>query len=454
MTDLKTISLVLPVRNEAELIREQLQRLQCYREKGHEVIVIDGGSRDATVEQTKGLVDRCEVSPAGRSNQMNHGASEAKGDILLFLHADTELPINADECVCNALSAQNSRWGWFDVRLSNPRLAYQVVASMMNSRARLTSVSTGDQALFVDRKLFVEIGGFPQLALMEDIAISKVLRRLGRPASPLGLVTTSSRRWEENGLISTILLMWRLRFLYFIGVKPQRLREMYYPSHTEQATAPDVAIAHPRSRIVVLAREPLLGHVKSRLASEIGAQGALAVYQGMLARLGLLLSRGEIATWDLWVTSNCSHKEFLSICNKKNIFLQNGKDLGARMDSAIAQTLLEKNVESVILIGTDCPALTTGYLDQALLALESGVDVVLGPAEDGGYVLVGMRRPIAAVFEDIPWGTDQVMDKTLEALKANGLSYKLLDTLWDVDRPEDLARLQLLEPPLNWKLGP
>ena len=231
MTDLKTISVVLPVRNEARLIREQLQRLQCYRAKGHEVIVIDGGSVDATVEQTKGLVDRCEVSAAGRSNQMNHGASQAKGDILLFLHADTELPINADECISNALSGQDSRWGWFDVTLSKPRLTYQVVALMMNLRARLTSVSTGDQALFVERELFQEVGGFAPLALMEDIAISKVLRRRGSPARPAGLVTTSSRRWEENGLISTVLLMWRLRFLYFMGVKPQTLAEMYYPSH-------------------------------------------------------------------------------------------------------------------------------------------------------------------------------------------------------------------------------
>jgi rSAM/selenodomain-associated transferase 2 len=228
---LKTISLVLPVRNEAGLIREQLQRLQCYRAKGHEVIVIDGGSRDATVEQTAGLVDSCEVSAAGRSKQMNHGASGAKGDILLFLHADTELPANADERICEALSAQDICWGWFDVTLSKPRFAFRVVASMMNLRARLTSVATGDQALFVERELFQEIGGFPQLALMEDIAISKLLRRRGRPASPVGLVTTSSRRWEENGLISTILLMWRLRLLYFLGVKPQRLREMYYPSH-------------------------------------------------------------------------------------------------------------------------------------------------------------------------------------------------------------------------------
>lgn len=219
------------MRNEAGLIREQLQRLQCFREKGHELIVIDGGSVDGTVEQTEGLVDSCEISVAGRSNQMNHGASRAKGDILLFLHADTVLPAEADQRIGEALSAQDCRWGWFDVRLSKSSPAFRVVATMMNLRARLTSVATGDQALFVERGLFQEIGGFPQLPLMEDIAISKVLRRSGRPASPAGLATTSSRRWEENGLISTILLMWKLRFLYFVGVEPLRLREMYYPKH-------------------------------------------------------------------------------------------------------------------------------------------------------------------------------------------------------------------------------
>lgn len=228
---MKTISFILPVRNEAGLIREQLQHLQCYREDGHELIVIDGGSEDATVEQTSGLVDRCEVSAPGRSNQMNRGASMAKGDVLLFLHADTQLPTKAAQRVFDALASQNSRWGWFDVRLSNPRLAFRVVGSMMSSRARLTSVSTGDQALFVQRELFQHIGGFPQLELMEDVAVSKLLRRQGKPSRPEGLAITSSRRWEENGLISTILLMWKLRFLYFLGVQPLRLREMYYPSH-------------------------------------------------------------------------------------------------------------------------------------------------------------------------------------------------------------------------------
>ena len=217
--------------NEAELIREQLQRLQCYRAKGHELIVIDGGSLDGTLEQAEGLVDSYGTGPAGRSQQMNQGAALASGDILLFLHVDTVLPVVADECIDEALAAKGRRWGWFDVTLSNAGLAFRLVASMMNLRARLTSVATGDQALFVEKTLFQEIEGFPQLPLMEDIAISKLLRRQGRPAKPKGRVITSSRRWEEKGLVSTILLMWKLRFLYVIGGSPQSLRAMYYPGH-------------------------------------------------------------------------------------------------------------------------------------------------------------------------------------------------------------------------------
>jgi uncharacterized protein len=217
---------------------------------------------------------------------------------------------------------------------------------------------------------------------------------------------------------------------------------------TELMKTPRALAAYPNSRIVVFAREPLLGSVKTRLADEVGAPLALAVYEAMLARVGALLNSENIAEWDLWVTSNDSHKSFLSICNKENIYIQKGADLGARMDAAIAHSLSLDGVENVVLIGTDCPALSAEYLIEAVTHLESGVDAVFGPAEDGGYVLVGMRRPTPAVFEDIPWGTDQVMPRTIAALEANGLSFRLLETLWDVDRPEDLGRLEQLEPPL------
>ncbi len=207
------------------------------------------------------------------------------------------------------------------------------------------------------------------------------------------------------------------------------------------------------NRIAVFAREPRLGQVKSRLAVEIGEAAALAIYEAMLSRVAALAESSMVSEWDLWITSNPSHKSFLSICNKKNIFIQEGDDLGARMDHTIQQTLSREGTESLILIGTDCPALTEVYLRQAVAALDSGSDVVLGPAEDGGYVLIGARRPIPSLFEDISWGSDRVMSQTLERLQAGQISYQLLDTLWDVDRPEDLRRLQQLQPPLEWGPG-
>ena len=235
MSTIKSISIVVPVRNEAACIEAQLQRLQAYRSRGHELIVIDGGSIDATVQLTTGLVDSCASGESGRSRQMNQGAASARGDVLLFLHADTELPEDADQLIIEALAAQGSRWGWFDVRLSNSGLPYRMVGGMMNLRSRLTSVCTGDQALFVERTLFEELGGFPALELMEDIALSKLLRRAtkteARPARPDGVAVTSSRRWEQNGLLTTILLMWKLRLLYFFGMKPSNLVRMYYPRH-------------------------------------------------------------------------------------------------------------------------------------------------------------------------------------------------------------------------------
>lgn len=208
---------------------------------------------------------------------------------------------------------------------------------------------------------------------------------------------------------------------------------------------------YPNSCIIVFAREPRLGEVKTRLANVIGRQKSLALYEAMLHRLGTLLQRCNLAKWDLWVTSNSSHKSFISICNLKDIYIQNGVDLGQKMSNAIINTLARKEVESVLVIGTDCPALDTDYLDSALQALEMGNEVVLGPAEDGGYVLIGARRCIPELFFAIPWGTNKVLAETVQRLDAQGLPYKLLQTLWDVDRVDDLNRLKQLNPPLGWE---
>ncbi|HET9700977.1 MAG TPA: TIGR04283 family arsenosugar biosynthesis glycosyltransferase, partial [Burkholderiales bacterium] len=197
------------------------------RERGCEVIVVDGGSADATAEAARLLADRVMSAPRGRAHQMNAGAAAAGGRVLLFLHADTELPPDADRLIAAGLAASGRGWGRFDVRLSGAHPLLRVVERAMNFRSRLTGICTGDQAIFVRRDLFHAVGGFPSIALMEDIALSRKLKRRGPPLCLTQPVITSSRRWEENGVLATVLTMWQLRLRYFLGADPSRLAHTY-----------------------------------------------------------------------------------------------------------------------------------------------------------------------------------------------------------------------------------
>jgi len=217
------------VLNEAPLIEQQLQRLQGYRDSGHEVLVVDGGSEDDTVALAAALADQVVTSAPGRSRQMNRGAELASGELLVFLHTDTQLPEGADRLMQKAVAAAGCHWGWFAIHLSNRALPYRIISLFMNLRARLTFVATGDQTLFVTRELFTRVGGFPDIELMEDVAICKLLRRKSTPNWVSQPAITSSRRWEQRGLLQTVGLMWWLRLLYFVGVSPAQLRRMYYP---------------------------------------------------------------------------------------------------------------------------------------------------------------------------------------------------------------------------------
>ena len=220
------LSIIIPVVDEAAVIIEALQRLRRLRREGAEVIVVDGGSRDATVALARKLADRVEVAPRGRAAQMNAGAARARGDVLLFLHADTILPDTAGADVGAALAA-GARWGRFDVRIDGAHPMLAVVAWSMNLRSRLTGIATGDQAMFARRDTFAAVGGFPDIALMEDIALSRTLKRQGRPACLRARVITSGRRWRQRGVFRTVLLMWRLRLAYFLGADPADLAVRY-----------------------------------------------------------------------------------------------------------------------------------------------------------------------------------------------------------------------------------
>jgi rSAM/selenodomain-associated transferase 2 len=221
------LSIIMPVLDEGEGIAAALDALADLRALGTEVIVVDGGSRDATIQRARMRADRVISAPRGRALQMNAGAEKSAGDVLLFLHADTRLPADAEYIVLNGLERSGRAWGRFDVEIEgrNPLLA--VVARLMSIRSRLTGIATGDQAIFVRRDAFQAAGGFAAIPLMEDIALSKRLKRVSRPLCLRECAVTSGRRWENHGVLSTVLLMWRLRLAYFFGADPQALARRY-----------------------------------------------------------------------------------------------------------------------------------------------------------------------------------------------------------------------------------
>jgi rSAM/selenodomain-associated transferase 2 len=220
------ISIIVPVRDEAAIIATALQALAPFRQRGAEVIVVDGGSRDGTAELAHPHADRVIAAERGRGAQMNAGARIARGEVLLFLHADTRLPPDADRLVMRVLAGANG-WGRFDVHIEGRSPLLAPVAALMNWRSRLTGVATGDQAMFASRKIFADAGGFPEIPLMEDIALSQRLKRIARPVCLAARVATSGRRWERHGVFRTMLMMWRLRLAFFLGADPAALARRY-----------------------------------------------------------------------------------------------------------------------------------------------------------------------------------------------------------------------------------
>jgi rSAM/selenodomain-associated transferase 2 len=220
------LSVVMPALDEAAGIGSVLAALAPLRARGVDLIVADGGSRDATARIAGAHGARVVHAPRGRARQMNAGAAAAAAPLLLFLHADTQLPAAADAAVIGAL--RRRAWGRFDVRIEGRSRWLPVVGTLMNWRSRASGIATGDQAIFVRRDAFEALGGFPEQPLMEDIELSRRLKaRFGRPACLRGPVHTSGRRWDEHGAWRTILLMWRLRWRYWRGVPADRLAREY-----------------------------------------------------------------------------------------------------------------------------------------------------------------------------------------------------------------------------------
>ena len=221
------LSIIVPALDEAAGIGRMLGALQPMRAREVEVVVVDGGSRDGTRALAAPLADRVIEAPRGRASQMNAGARASGGAFLAFVHADTCLPPDAPEAIRAALADGTRAWGRFDVRIEGASPLLRVIGAAMNARSRATGIATGDQAIFARRDAFEAAGGFPEIPLMEDVALSSALKRISRPACLRARVATSGRRWERRGTLATMVLMWRLRLAYALGADPHRLARRY-----------------------------------------------------------------------------------------------------------------------------------------------------------------------------------------------------------------------------------
>ena len=220
------ISVVIPVLNDAAALRQAAPFLTLLRARGHESIVVDGGSSDGSVAVARSLADHVLESAAGRARQMNAGAAVARHSMLWFVHADTRVEVEA----LNALEsmAGDVRWGRFDVDLDAPEWAFRIIGGLMNWRSRVSGVATGDQAIFVPSDLFASVNGYLAIDLMEDIALSRALKTQSAPVCLRVRVSASARYWKKNGIVRSVLTMWGLRLAYRLGAHPARLHALYY----------------------------------------------------------------------------------------------------------------------------------------------------------------------------------------------------------------------------------
>jgi len=432
------LSIIVPTLNEAQCIENTLQSLQVLRHKNCELIVSDGGSTDGTLDLVYPLVDQLTISGSGRARQMNVGAMKAQGEYLLFLHADTQLP-DEFETLFQAAIAKHRLWGFFRLSLTGRHWLLRLVECLINWRSKLSGIGTGDQCLWVERELFNELGGFANIPLMEDIELCQRLKAKAKPLWVNFPVRTSSRRWEERGILKTILLMWRLRLSYFFGVPTQQLVQWYYPHHK---TPPAIHYAFPDCQLVQFAKTLQPGQVKTRLQPSLGEDGCLYLHTKLVQHCFQILKRTELAPVAIDLAGDQSPKQlafFHNMVGNSEITAQRGSDLGRRMFNAAVSRLVYR--DAVIIVGSDCPFFTTDYIKEALTKLSEGCDCVLGPATDGGYVLIGLRRASMRLFDGVEWGSDKVFQQTIERLICLKWHYHLLPVLTDIDRPEDLSVL-------------
>ena len=433
------LTVVIPTLDEAEHLPRLLADLRSLEAA---VIVVDGGSRDRTPELAAASGARVLRTETGRGLQLRAGGRAAGSDWLLFLHADSRLDADGIAAVQRFLdSARPSQFAHFDFALEGGAFFHRFIEFGQRLRQRLFGLVYGDQGLLVSRELYESVGGHPEWPLMEDVGGIDRLERVGKRRVLAARLVTSARRYERHGRWSGWLRNFGLITLFRLGVSTQRLASFYRPQAESPAARGRAGVRTPASpgTVVAFAKAPTPGRVKTRLAADVGDEEATRIYR-VLGRTVVDRLRtgphrlvvyvdppeaGAVEQVRAWLGPDLECR------------LQVDGDLGARMHAAFEECLVES--DRVCIVGTDVPELGADTVGRALAALEEA-DVVLGPAADGGYYLIGMRGLHAHLLRDMRWSTADVFEETKRRAEETNVSFRVLETLRDVDTLADVPQ--------------
>jgi len=423
------LSIVIPVLNDTEALRRLLATISS--DPQVDIVVVNGGAAD---DQLTAICRRPDVrlltSAPGRACQMNAGASAAAGRWIVFLHADTRLPLEWSDEIRRASADPAVVGGSFRFTLDSTAWQARLIERVVERRVRRLDLAYGDQALFVRRDVFDTIGGYPDWPLMEDVAFVRRLHRAGKLYHSPQPVLTSARRWERDGWWRRSAKNVMLQALFFAGVAPERLAQWY--SHPAPRST--------RAALVVMARVPSDSRGKSRLIRDLGGDHVELRRALLQDTLDAVRGVPDVNLFVAFEPSDSIAEMRELVGDGARLIPQHGETLGDRMCNAFAD-VFAAGYSPVVLIGSDLPSLPSSHLTQAFDRLRDGLDAVIGPAVDGGYYLIGLCRPCPALFASMAWSTPDVLATTMSTAQRCGLTVSLLFPWHDVDTVDDLRRV-------------
>lgn len=436
MNDGPALSIIVPTLDEAEYLPALLTDVQSLEA---EVIVVDGGSSDGTVALARSAGARTLQADAGRGSQLRAGASEARGRWLLFVHADCRLDGAARTALVAFLAtAGEEEYAHFDFALDGAGFIHRFIEFGQDIRERWLGLVYGDQGLVVSRSLYAAVGGYPDWPVMEDVGILRRLASRGRRVPLPATLISSDRRYAEEGGLRRWLRNVMVMTLFRLGVPPRQLARWYRPRRSGRHPTHEPE-AGGRRVVGVFAKAPVPGRVKTRLAADIGDRRATEIYRGLGRRTVDALRGGDYRLVVFGTPADSASLESIGAWlgpEGTEIHPQPEGDLGHRLATAVDGAL--RRAEAIVIVGTDIPGIDRKTVSEAFSLLREH-DVVLGPATDGGYYLVGLTRSCPDLFAGIDWSTSRVLDQTLDRIATKGLTVAFTEAKSDVDTVEDLS---------------